>query len=93
MSLSNLRYINIDNALHSPSEEDHTTLLSTLCSDGRLWKIGSCFVDQLDLRPFSTKQYNSMYFDQRDAMCVAYGITTKDRAKALESAGIQHLNF
>jgi hypothetical protein len=91
MSLSTMRRINIDNALYSPSEEDLTTLLSILCSDGRLWKLGSCFEDRLDNRPFSTQHYNTTWFDTKGAMCVAYGITTKDRAKALESAGIQHL--
>ena len=91
LDLNDLRLINIHHALHSPSEEILTTLLSILCSDGWLWKLGSCFEDQLDARPFSTTHYNPTWFDTKGAMCVAYGIATKDRAKALESAGIQHL--
>eukprot|EP00966_Prymnesium_polylepis_P303241 7004565-Prymnesium_polylepis.1 len=86
-----MRRININHALHSPSKEQLTTLLSTHCSDGRLWKLGSCFEDLLDTRPFSTIHYNSTWFDTKDAMCVAHGITTKELAAALETAGIQHL--
>ena len=93
MSLSTMRRINIHHALHSPSKEQLTTLLSTLCSDGRLWKLGSCFEDQLDSRPFSTIHYNSTWSDTKDAMCVAYGISTKELAAALETAGIRHLKF
>ena len=91
MSHSTMRRINIDHALHSPSKEQLTTLLSTLCSDGRLWKLGSCFESQLDTRPFSTQHYNPTWFDTEDAMCVAYAITTKELAAALETAGIRHL--
>ena len=91
MSLSTMRRINIDHALHSPSKEQLTTLLSTLCSDGRLWKLGSCFESQLDTRPFSTQHYNPTWFDTEDAMCVAYAITTKELAAALETASIRHL--
>ena len=91
MGLSTMHRINIHHALHSPSKEQLTTLLSTVCSDRRLWKLGSCFEDQLDSRPFSTQHYNSTWFDTKDAMCVAHGITTKELAAALETAGIQHL--
>jgi hypothetical protein len=91
MSLSAMRRINIHHGLHSPSKEQLTTLLSTLCSDGRLWKLGSCFEDLLDGRPFSVTHYNSTRFDTVDAMCVAYGITTKELAAALETAGLRHL--
>jgi hypothetical protein len=91
MSLSTMRRINIHHALHSPSKEQLTTLLSTLCSDGRLWKLGSCFEDLLDSRPFCVTHYNPTWFDTKDAMCVAYSITTKELAAALETAGIQHL--
>ena len=69
----------------------HDAPLHPLCSDGRLWKLGSCFEDQLDTRPFSTQHYNPTWFDTKGAMCVAYGITTKELAAALETAGIQHL--
>jgi hypothetical protein len=93
MSLSTMRHININHALHSPSKEQLTTLLSILCSDGRLWKFGSCFVDQLDTRPFSKVHYNPTWFDTKDAMCVAHGITTKELAAVLETAGIQHLKY
>ena len=91
MSLSTTRRINTHHALHSPSEDQLTALLSTICSDGRLWKIGSCFEDLLDTRPFSTTHYNPTWFDTKDAKCVAYGITTKERAAVLETAGIGHL--
>ena len=86
-----MRRINIDNALYSPSVEDLKTLLSIHCSDGRLWKLGSCFEDLLDRRPFSVTHYNPKWFDTKGAMCVAYGITGKTLAAALETAGIQHL--
>ena len=91
MSHSTMRRINIDHALHSPSKEQLTTLLSTLCSDGRLWKFGSCFEDLLDSRPFTKTHYNPTWFDTKDAMCVAYGITTKELAAALETAGLRYL--
>ena len=86
-----MRRINIHHALRSPSTEQLTELLTTLCSDGRLWKLGSCFEDLLDTRPFSVTHYNPTWFDTNGAMCVAYGITTKELAAALETAGIQHL--
>ena len=88
-----MRRINIQHGLHSPSEEQLTALLSTICQDGRLWKIGSCFEDQLDIRPFSLTHYNPAWFDTVDAVCVAYGIPTKEFAAALETHGICHLKY
>ena len=88
-----MRRINIQHGLHSPSEEQLTALLSNICQDGRLWKIGSCFEDQLDIRPFSTIHFNSTWFDTVDAVCVAYGIPTKEFAAALETHGICHLKY
>ena len=89
-TLSDMSKINIQHAQHSPSTEQLSTLLSALCSDGRLYKLGSCFVDLLDTRPYSASQYNGT-FDTKDAMCVAYGITNKQLAESLETAGIGHL--
>ena len=40
MSLSTMRRIDIHPVLYSPSKGQLTTLLSTLCSDGWLWKLG-----------------------------------------------------
>ena len=90
MSLSTMRRINIEHALLSPTPEALGELLSELCSTG-LWKVGSCYEDLLDKRPSNAAQYNQTYFNTAGAMCVAYGITSKTRAAALETAGIQHL--
>ena len=43
------------------------------------------------LRPFNTTHYNRKWFDTQDAVCVAYGITTKQLAAMLETAGLLHL--
>jgi len=92
MSLSSThRRINMGHALPVPSEGELTKLLTKLCSDGPLWKLGSCFEDMLDVRPFNTSHYNPNWFVSNDAICVAYGITTKALAKALETTGIRHL--
>ena len=80
----------MDHALNMPSWAHLETLLDSVCSDGRLWKLGSCFEDLLDTRPFSS-HYNPTWFDTKGAMCVAYGITTKELASTLETAGIRHL--
>jgi hypothetical protein len=92
MSLSTMRRINADHALLSPTPEALCELLLELCSTG-LWKLGSCFEDLLDVRPFAPAHYNPTYFDTAGAMCVAYGITGKGYAAVLETAGIQHLKF
>ena len=81
MSLSTMRRVNIDHALHSPTCEALCQLLSMLCSTG-LWKLGSCYEDMLDTRPISTQHYNPTYFNTAGAMCVAYGIISKANAKA-----------
>ena len=81
--------INTHHALFKPTPEALRELLSVLCSTG-LWKLGSCYEDMLDTRPFSS-QYNSTYFHTAGAMCVAFGITSKATAAALETAGIMHL--
>ena len=47
----------------------------------------------LTQRPFGTAHYSPTYFNTKGAVCVAYGITDKARAAALETAGIQHLKY
>ena len=90
MSLLHVHRTNTDAALLRPDPEALCELLSTLCSQG-LWKFGSCYEDQLDSRPRDACHYNSRYFARDGAMCVAYGVTEKQSAEALETAGIQHL--
>ena len=90
MSLLHVHRTNTDAALLRPDPEALCELLSTLCSQG-LWKFGSCYEDQLDSRPRDACHYNSRYFARDGAMCVAYGVTEKKSAEALETAGIQHL--
>ena len=80
-------------ALVEPTKEELTAFLTIVCTDGRLWKLGSCFQDQLDSRPTCKQHYNPIYFSTNGAMCVAKGITTKEKAATLETAGIQHLKF
>lgn len=92
MNLSTIRHINTGHALHLPTPEALYELLSELCTPG-LWKLGSCYQDLLDVRPFDQAHYNSTYFNTAGAMCVAYGITSQANAKALETAGIEHLKF
>ena len=43
------------------------------------------------VRPFSATHYNPCWFDREDAICVAFGISTKKLAETLETAGIMHL--
>ena len=87
-----MRRINMSHALDSPTPEELRVLLSTLCSTG-LWKLGSCYGDMLDRRPFDTAHYNPTYFNSSGAICVARGLTDKASAAALETAGIQHLKY
>ena len=37
--------IDMSRAVYMPIEEELTRLLSLVCDDGRLWKLGSCFED------------------------------------------------
>ena len=83
-------HIDMSRALRQPTEEELTRLLSHVCADGGLWKLGSCFDDQLDQRPFDSVHYDSEWFE-RSPLCVAYGIESKSLAALLETAGIQHL--
>ena len=90
MSLLHVHRINTDDALLWPDPEALCNLLSTLCSQG-LWKFGSCYEDLLDTRPHDACHYNPRYFARDGAKCVAYGVTEKQSAEALETAAIQHL--
>ena len=92
MPLPGTLRINTEHALDSPAPEALCQLLSGLCPTG-LWKLGSCYQDQLDVRPFSAQHYSPTYFNTAGAMCVAYDITDKAVAAALETAGIRHLKF
>ena len=84
--------IDMSVALKDPSREAMRSVLDLRCSDGRMWKLGSCFEDLLDTRPFSTTHYNRTYFEpELGAFCLASNITTKEEAAMLESFGIQHL--
>ena len=82
--------IDMTNALPSLTVEELTALLSRLCKNGVLYKMGSCFQDRLHKRPFDSNHYDAKYFT-KDAMCVAFGITSKTLAATLETAGIQCL--
>ena len=82
--------INMMYALPAPSAGELTSLLTLNCEPGKLYKIGSCFEDQLNKRPFNTTHYNGTCFSP-EAYCLAYGITTKKTAASLESAAINHL--
>jgi hypothetical protein len=79
-----MRRINASHALYSPTLDALCELLSGLCSTG-LWKLGSCFEDLLDTRPFDSPHYNPTYFNTDGAMCVAHGITNKTLAATLET--------
>ena len=92
MSPSTVRRIDTSRALDSPTHEELYALLSTLCATG-LWKLGSCYDDLRDTRPFDTAHYNPTYFNSSGAICVARGLTDKASAAALETAGIQYLKF
>ena len=82
--------IDMRHAIYMPTKEELTRRLSVVCGDGGLWKLGSCYEDQLDLRPFDSVHYDSEFFE-RDPLCVAHGIESKSLAALLETAGIQHL--
>ena len=85
--------VDMSQALVAPTKAELTAFLTGVCTDGRLWKLGSCFEDLLDSRPTCKQHYNPIYFSTNGAMCVAKGITTKEKAATLETAGIQHLKF
>ena len=82
--------IDMRNAMYMPTEEELTRLLSVVCGDGGLWKLGSCYEDQLDSRPFDAVHYDKTWF-VRSPVCVAQGIDSKALAASLETAGIRHL--
>ena len=82
--------INMMYALPAPSVGELTSLLTLNCEPGKLYKIGSCFEDQLNIRPFNKTHYNETWFSP-EAYCLAYGITTKKTAASLESVAINHL--
>ena len=84
--------IDMSHAMHMPTKEELTRRLSNLCADGGLWKLGACFEDQLDLRPFCATHYDSTWFE-RFPLCVAYGIESKSLSALLETAGIRHLKL
>ena len=77
-------------ALQRPTEEELTRLLSLLCAEGGLWKLGSCYEDKIDSRPFDAVHYDKMWFEP-SPVCVAYDIESKSLAASLETAGICHL--
>lgn len=79
-------------ALRAPSAEALKCLIDDHLSSG-LWKIGSCYQDQLDARPRSAQQYNPKYFDRDGAVCLVYGLTDKASAAELETAAIHHTKF
>jgi hypothetical protein len=82
--------IDMRHAIYMPTEEELTRLLSVVCGDGGLWKLGSCYKDQLGSRPFDAVHYNNEWFE-RTPVCVALGIDSKALAALLETAGIRHL--
>ena len=77
-------------ALQRPTEEELTRLLSLLCAEGGLWKLGSCYEDKIDSRPFDAVHYDKEWFEPFP-VCVAYDIDSKSLAASLETAGICHL--
>ena len=82
--------IDMRHAMYMPTEEELTRLLSVVCGDGGLWKLGSCYEDQLGSRPFDAVHYDETWF-VRSPVCVAQGIDSKALAALLETAGIRHL--
>ncbi|WZN64229.1 hypothetical protein HKI87_09g57830 [Chloropicon roscoffensis] len=97
-TLSVLRNINLDRALCSPSVEAMNDLLSDICADGRLYKLGCCYEDALDRRMSQYKDHVDVSLEWSDglfltdqAVCVCHGIKTRERAELLETAGIKHL--
>ena len=84
--------INMTNALHNPTERELLESMATLCSTG-LWKIGGCYVDKLQTRPFDTVHYHPQYFDHSGAICLATGIGSKVEAAQLETAAIRFAKF
>ena len=85
--------VDMSQALVAPTKAELTAFLTGVCTDGRLWKLGSCFEDLLDTRVHNTAHYSPTFFNRPGAMCVAKGMTAKEQAATLETAGIQHLKF
>ena len=85
--------VDMSQALVAPTKAELTAFLTGVCTDGRLWKLGSCFEDLLDTRVHNAAHYSPTFFNRPGAMCVAKGMTAKEQAATLETAGIQHLKF
>ena len=51
-------HIDMSYALLQPTKEELTRCLSLFCGDGRLWKLGSCYEDQLNQRPYDAVHYD-----------------------------------
>lgn len=78
-------------ALCNPSRKELKLLLESLPPG--LYKIGSCYVDLLDVRPRDAAHYNPKYFDRDGAFCIVFGLTDTERAAKLETTAIQHAKF
>ena len=79
-------------ALYNPTSAVLIELETANLSTG-LWKIGSCYEDQLGTRPRSTAQYNPVYFDRDRAVRLCYGLVDTAHAALLETACIRHAKF
>ena len=79
-------------ALYNPTSAVLIELETANLSTG-LWKIGSCYEDQLGTRPRSTAQYNPVYFDRGRPVCLCYGLVDTAHAALLETACIRHAKF
>jgi len=67
--------IDTSDVLYDPSSAQLKLRVERLAAG--LWKIGSCFVDKLNVRPRHAGHYNPDYFNRDGAVCLAYGTTNK----------------
>lgn len=83
--------IDTSDALRTPSREQFKRRVGRL-SPG-LWKIGSSYLDLIDVRSRDAAHYDSEYFDRDRAVCLAYDLDDTERAAVLETTAIQHAKF
>ncbi|EGB05587.1 hypothetical protein AURANDRAFT_66358 [Aureococcus anophagefferens] len=85
------RRVDMSRALCNPSRHELLELVDVLLRTG-LWKVGGCYEDQIDIRPFSST-YEPEYYYRQGAILLAYGLVDTARAEQLETAALQRAKF
>jgi len=90
--LSQFTHLDTTKSLDNPRLHELSAHVDWLLCSG-LWKIGSCFEDQLGTRPQCASHYNPQYFNRDGAVLIAFGLVDTAYAVQLETVGIQRAKF